>query len=381
MKKILFLFLIINILFLTGCWNYYEIEDFAITSALSVDKGPNGDFLILAEIIDLNPSQTGFNFEINFVEARGKTMIEAARNMISTAEKRLYWSHAKILIISEEVARDGIVPLLDWVIRDPFLRPTLHFYISRNPTAKEILVNEDKTTKSLNFEFEESIRSFKFLSKSPHIEAYSIANEVSEGNLYTVLPTVELLPTEDKLNVDISGSAFFRGDKLVGFLSPLDTMKYLFIVDEIKAGLTIVNLGENTDDNITLQIIKSKTKMSSNIDNDQITMILDIKTHVSLAEIDNGVDYTSKEGRTFVKEKAEKYIEAEIKGLIEKMQKEYVLDIFQFGDYIKKNRPKLWREIEKDWDSIFKDLNVVVNSTVFIEGSGHISKPIKAGGE
>lgn len=379
MKKGIILFLTFNLLFLTGCWNYHEIEYYAIASTLAVDKDSNGDYRLLSEFLELTPSQSGANYKTNLVETSGKTIFEAARNMIALTERRPYWSHAKVIIVSEEVARDGIVPILDWVVRDPFPRPTIYLYISKNSTAKEILEGENISTKSISFEYEEAISSFKYLSKSPQIEAYRIANKISEEKLYVVLPTVELLPEKDKLNLNISGSAFFRGDKLEGFLNPMDTMKYLFIINEISAGLIVVNLDEGNKDNATLTIKKSKTKIDSEIDNDEITIILNIKTHVSLAEIDNEIDYTSKEGRQFLKERTEKYIEEELKTLIEKMQKQYGLDIFQFGDHIRKNNPSLWKKIEKDWDSIFRDLHVVINSTVFIEGSGHITKPIKAG--
>jgi hypothetical protein len=41
--------------------------------------------------------------------------------------------------------------------------------------------------------------------------------------------------------------------------------------------------------------------------------------------------------------------------------------------------PSLWKEKEKEWDAIFKDLEVSVNSNIEIANSGLLSKPIKIG--
>lgn len=379
MKKFLYILLILNILFLTGCWNYHEIEDFAIASALTIDKDANNNYSVMAQIIEISPSQSGVGFDVNFVEAKGKSIFEATRNMIPIAQKRLYWSHAKIIVISEEIAKDGIVPILDWVMRDPFPRPTIHIYVSKNKTAKEILKNENKSTKVQDFEFEETIKALEVVSNSPHIEAYRLTNQVFEDYIYSVLPTVELLDGGNNLNIDISGSAFFRSAKLQGFLDPMDTMKYLFVRNEVKSGFLVVPLDEENKEYITLQIIKNKTKTKATVNNDKISIVVNLKTHVGIAEIDNSVDYTSKEGQIFVKDKTEKYLEKEIKNLITKMQKEYNLDIFLFGDRIRKDYPTLWKEIQKDWDSIYKDLDVIVNSTIVIKNSGQILSPIKAG--
>lgn len=378
-RTLVYILLISNLIFLTGCWNYSEIDDFSIASALSIDKNENGDYSLVGEFLEVNPSQSGISFKTNFIEATGKTILEAIRNMIPISNKRLYWSHATIIVLSEDVALDSLLPVLDWIMRDPFPRPTVHLYISREKTAREIIETENESTKILNFQFEKVIKAFKYSAKSPHIETYRVANQVNENKFYSVLPTIEMIFSGNKNIASISGAAFFSGDKLEGFLNPSDTMKYLFIVNELEKGLLVIHIDEKDNDKVTLDILKNKTKLKADISPTEITMNITINTDVSISEIDNGVDYTNKEGRKLLKENIENYIEKEIETFIKYIQKEYALDIFNFGDYIRRNHPNTWKIIEKDWDSIFRELNVNVKSNINIKGSGQISKPIKAG--
>ena len=51
MKKIRILILILLLLPLTGCWNYRELEDLAIVSALGIDISDN-DFDISVEAVN-----------------------------------------------------------------------------------------------------------------------------------------------------------------------------------------------------------------------------------------------------------------------------------------------------------------------------------------
>ena len=41
--------------------------------------------------------------------------------------------------------------------------------------------------------------------------------------------------------------------------------------------------------------------------------------------------------------------------------------------------PSLWKEEEKEWNTIFKDLEVSVNPNIEIVNSGLLTKPVRMG--
>lgn len=54
------------------------------------------------------------------------------------------------------------------------------------------------------------------------------------------------------------------------------------------------------------------------------------------------------------------------------------MDIFGFGNMINKKHKKVWKDIENDWNELFKEVNIVVNSNIKIRNSEHISRSVKA---
>lgn len=379
MKKLsIFIALILILIFLTGCWDYSEIEDIAIASGITIDIDEDGLYLVNVEIVDVNPSISGIDINPIIIEAKGYTIIEAIRNMIGLTMKRIRWSHGSYVIVSKEAAEKGLIPLVDWIARHPETRLTVHILVSKEDTAKEIMLNEREFTKIRALEYEKFVKSSNYLSKLPHIEVYRLINQISNKHLYSVLPTIELEHFNNKDYSQMIGSAYFSQGKLMGFLDPMETMKYLFIVNEIKGGLLIVPTGEDTNDRVSLDILKNKTHIDIDIQEDNITFIINLNTIVNIAEVDNGVNYSDIEGRAFLKKRAEEYLEYELKSFIKDVQQDIGLDIFGFGNMINKKNKRVWKTIEDDWNSLFKEVNIVVNSNIKIRNSEHISKSIKA---
>src|SRR4051794_23013200 len=106
----------ICIIMLTGCWNYKEIDKLAIVAGAAIDK-EDDQFLLTAEVVKTKGEKDSKPESLK-IEGRGKTIFDATRNINKVSGKRLYWSHAKVIIISQEVAREGIIPAIDLFNRD-----------------------------------------------------------------------------------------------------------------------------------------------------------------------------------------------------------------------------------------------------------------------
>lgn len=382
MKKI-FLFLISTIFltFLTGCWDYKEIEDVALVSALSIDiDNDTGEYLINVEIIDTEEGANGPIFIPSLIEMRGETIFDAIRNVISLTTQKLYFSHTSLVVVSQEFAKEGLAPLLDWLSRNEEPRLTISIYVSKEHTAKETLVKEAIRTKMRTFELKEIIKSNIYLSKSPDIQTYQITNQVQDKNIGSVLPIAEIVNINGKDTIRLQGSAYFSTDKLKGIFDPIETMKYLFVKDQIDHGVLIIDMQEekNNKDKVTLEILNNNTKIDIKIEDQEIFLTVKMNTFVGIQEIDSGINYTDKSGRNLLKKKTEDFMVKEIGDFIASVQ-ENAVDVFGFGNLLSKKYPALWKSIEEDWDTIFKELNIDVVSNVKIINSGHISNPINVG--
>ena len=153
------------ILSLTGCWNYDEVEDSAIVSGIAIDKGSEGNgYLVTTEIYNFSGSGKENKIESKRIAIEGKTLPDAVKNAVKISPKKLYWGHSDIVIISQEIAKEGILPVVDALIRAFEPRIQMNILVSKEKTAKEIL--EDQSVTSSAAEIEKMIiADKKFLSK------------------------------------------------------------------------------------------------------------------------------------------------------------------------------------------------------------------------
>lgn len=379
MKKLLYILLIcIPLLFLTACWNYREIDKSSLLAGVAVDRDKQTDeYELTAEIVDVNAAGKEAKFNSLLLSSKAKSIHDASRKMISLSAKQLYWSHATSVIISEDIAKDGMIHLLDWLVRDYEPRLNLYLFVAQTQRAEDILNLESVSTEIRSFEMSTIIESHKKTSMISKLEIYELINMISKTGIDPVVPTVKEVLNQGKKTMDVSGGAIFKGDKFVGYIDEEEIKYYLFGLDEFKKGLLIVDLKDkDSDSDVTIEILKSKSNIKPIFENDKLKMKIKIKAEGNISAIDSDFDIIKGSNIIRVKKNAEKCLKDNLLTLLNKAQKQYNADIFGFGENVKGKMPKLWKEIEDDWDSIYKDLDVDVSVDIHIKASGHFSKTL-----
>lgn len=373
--------MIIVMILVSGCWNYREIERLAIVSGVAIDKTPKGDkFLLTAEIVDVQGSLTEGNVKARRIQSEGDTIFDATRNAILISAKKLYWSHAKAIIISQDVAKEGIRSIIDWVSRDPEPRINMSIFVSREKTAWELLEQQSVTTDIRAFEMEYMLMGNNALSKSAKIDINELVDVISGKGTSSYLPAIGVTLNDRKKTANLSGMAVFKKDKLIGFLNEQDTKFFLFVKNKIQGGLLIVSPdGEQPKDKVTLEIFKNKTKIQPVYSNGKLLMKIDINTEVNIGQEDIPINYMIEKNKNKLKKETEEYLNKNVENIIKKVQEDFETDIFGFGRIVMEEMPSLWKNIEDEWDEIFKTLEVDINTEIDIRGSGLISKPIQVG--
>ncbi|OLS01786.1 Ger(x)C family spore germination protein [Tissierella creatinophila] len=378
-RYILLIIILISSIVLTGCWSYKEINALYIVAGIAIDKAENSDkYNIATEFINIKDNKREQSFESILLETEGDSISDAVTKMTRISAKRAYWGHATTIIISEEVAREGIVQFLDLIVRRGEARLSTNIYISKEKSAKEVLQRESFSTDVRSFELAIMVNESKNIVKVPALKTYEVINALAIPKVHTVLPTVKSFYNDGTPTNLLSGGAVFSMGKLVGFLEEKDILPYLFIKDQVEAGFLNVEAEKrNPNDTITLEILGSNTKIKPIYDSQTLGFDISIKTDVTIGELTTTTDYVSKRGRERLKKLAQKSLEKKIKSHIEDVQKEFGFDIFGFGNIIRQRNPRLWDNMEKDWDSIFKDLDLNINCDIQIKNTGHYLKPLK----
>ncbi|MDD4571572.1 MAG: Ger(x)C family spore germination protein [Clostridia bacterium] len=378
--KILLIFLLlICIPMISSCWNYRDIENIAIATGVAVDKDTQTDnYILTIELVNQQSSEKEASTTAVLVKSQGLTIFDAMRNAISQTGKRIFWGHTKVMVISEDIAREGIVPVLDIIWRDTETRPDMWVLVSRAETAEEIFKTSNELNAINSYYLNDILKSNKPISKSIADEFVDFLAKLNVKTNSVVLPVVYTKNYEDKKIAEILGSAVFKEDKLAYFLDGEESQIALLIRDELKGGVFNIEenkFGENTK--IALEICSSKVKLTPIIKNNKPVMQIEADIDVGISELQSSVNFIDKDKREILIKDMESILVKKIAALIKKTQKNQATDIFDFNGTIKRKMPGYWKTIEKNWDEVYKDMQFTTKIDLNLKLSSSSQKPIK----
>ena len=130
---------LIFILSFSGCYDSNEPNDYAYVVAIGIDKAKTDNeyeisiqFAKPSQISGGASEQGGTGGEtLGLVTVEAPTIysgINVANNIVS---KRFQLSHTKIIVISEEIAREGINDIIDTIVRSTDLRPNMYIAVAK----------------------------------------------------------------------------------------------------------------------------------------------------------------------------------------------------------------------------------------------------------
>lgn len=366
--------IIISAYLFTGCWNYREINNLSVVAGIAIDRNElDGKYEVTIEIVNIKKGKDISN-NSEYVTLCGDSLFDIIRNMISVSSRRLYFSHAKIVIISKELAKDGLSKAIDWYIRDAETRTDIYLLISKEKTAKEVLMTKRNENIIVSFELGKVIQNEKNVSTAPKVDLWDFLDILKQKEANASLPLIFIDKSGEKEVPRIEGMAVIKDDKLVGMIDG-DIAKYiLFTTDEIKTGILV--LGRKSSEPISFEIFKNRTKVKYKFDEGKMKVQVFTDTIVSIAEYQTQQPFNTSEEKEVIEKQLVNMLEESIYNSINMIQKEYKSDIFGFGITLHKDYPKVWKEFSDNWEYNFENLEVEVISKVQIKNSATTSKPI-----
>ena len=157
MKKIL---LIIIIIFLTGCYNYTEINDLAFISSVGIDYNKtNEKFIVTYEILNDNSTGEGKINKSYTISAEGKNITDAFNNTSLKVNNKPYFYHLKIIAIDETISKKHMKDVVDYILRNPDVKNEFFLILIKNAKAKDILDKSDEVDPDIGNKIYRMIKS------------------------------------------------------------------------------------------------------------------------------------------------------------------------------------------------------------------------------
>lgn len=375
-KRIIILVLITQMLCLTGCWNYREVDSMSMVAGFAIDKGKEGyRYHATFEFLNLANGVMGSKL----LETEGDTVFDCVRNAIGKSQKKLFFSDCKVVILSNEIASEGIAPLLDWLIRDTEPRINLNLFISKEKTAGEILQQKPITDQLASLEIWRTLtQNTASLGEAPDVQLYQAVNILSGEETSLTLPTVKLSTSNKEKVTELDGTAVFKKDRLIGYLTRDESKYFLFVTNQISGGL-LVTSPENDGQNISLEIQKNQTKITPDISGGNPTFKIDTQLTANLGEDQTSKNYVDENGLEKAQSSTEKSLNERMLNIIQKVQSQFGCDIFGFGSKIHQQSPEFWNKNKSNWSETFRNLKCTVNSKVTILNTATAKDKVKVG--
>lgn len=362
---------------LAGCWNYREIDKMVIVGGIAIDLNEfDGKYEVTAELSTIKSGKDSIIVP-KYLSASGNSIFEIIRELITKAGQKLYFSHSKVIILSDSLARKGISEVIDWYCRDAETRTDVNILISKEKTAKEILISNSITGSLISFQLDEILRNEKNISTFPVVDLWDVTDNLIQNGLDVSIPTISIDKSNSIPTIVVDGTAIFKKDKLIGTINKNFSKFIFFAKDEIKGGLLV--LDEDNSLPITFEIFTNKTKVNPITKNGNLKFNITTDTTVSLAEIQSQENFYTEEERTNLENRVSFMIENNIYASIKMLQEEYDTDIIGLGKILYQHDPKLWYKLQEDWEQVFKTLDISVNSKVKIKNSATTNKPVQIG--
>lgn len=381
-KKLVILIFIIYMcpIILCGCWNYRKIDTYEIIAGMAVDKNIiTNKYILTAEIITSQSQGLSSSISSELYRSEGNSVFNAERNMVAKTGLPLFWSAAKVIIISESVAMEGVISVIDWANRDSGLRSDMWMLIAKGNSAAEILEANIKPNQIVSFHLDNCMNESKLLSKFPESKVWSFIDGISSKGKSETVATVKNEFDEETIAPHLSGSAIFKSDKLVGYLDEDETLYMLMIKNKLREGLITLKNVAGSDTNITLEIFENRTKLTPLYNNGKVSLIIDIYPVVTIGEVLGTKNFMDEENLKILRGEAEKKIEAQIQYLISNLQKDYDSDVLGFGEIFKEEKPRAYENFQKNKEGIFASIKTEVNVHLQIKGSAKTKYPISIG--
>jgi len=384
-KKLL---LLIFILLLSGCGNYRELNNMAIVTGVGIDKIDDKyelSFLIANSPKSQTSSKEG-EAQTTVYSAKGKTLSEASGRINYRSPKQLYFGHINVIIISEDIGKDGFFKISDYFLRHYESRKKFFLMQSKKDKPKDILkivsplesfpsgsiatlIKSNQETQSVVETVDYSSFIERILEKGydPILPVITISGNKKKGE---DMKNIE--STEPEAFLKLNSIAIYKDDKFKGY-EPFKYGQAINVMNNHNNELKTTFKYKNSHISFNSETMKSKINIKSP---KEIDININGKGYLTEVNISDNIENP----KTIKKmEKAlNKSIKKNIEETIDLMQNKYHSDVFGFGNKIYKKYPDKWKKIEKNWDNTyFPNLKTNVKVNIIINSSGALDKTIK----
>lgn len=390
---------------ISGCWSAREIDRLAFIMAVGFDRSPTGEgYIVTFRVVD--PGMTGSEGSggesggqepstISLAVEAGNP-IEALDTFRLSVARRPFLSHLQGIFIGEELAREGIDEVVDFLERHPEIRRSVNLLVTKGSAAARVLIDATPTLRTGS-----GVVATGLLEQAPkagsvqQVRFGDFAQWMGSEDREAFAPVIELVPivppsvgrlpspaqapgggagSEGEIaasawQFQLSGVAVFRGSRLAGYLDRDETMALSLVRNRLQRGTLAlddhgfegaVEIG-NADASLRLGFGESRPEVA-------LEIRVDARLVATAAPI--------QASRNVEVGRIERAVEAKLKELVEQMiarLQEWGTDALGIGREFHSKFPSAWGEAKGRWPDIFSAIHFEVSVRATLREAGSVA--------
>ncbi|HEU4964160.1 MAG TPA: Ger(x)C family spore germination protein [Bacilli bacterium] len=367
---------------LTGCWDRIEINDVAIVMATSFDKTKDGQYSVAVQMAipgNMGGSSGGGGGGSSgqkpyYVDSDvGKTIREANDRLQARLSRRLYFAHRRILVVGDELAREGIREIFDVVARVPENRLTANMVIAKGEGVELLRAQPQFEQFSA-----EAMREIVESEAVVNARLKDVAHDLGQTGFDPLIPYMDVVNQqggeEKSKEVQVVGYAQFRDDKMVDSFEG-DAMKGIAWLRPHFHPYS-ATIGDKKIGKATLQLYKGETKIDPILKKDHVHFNVRVEARAYGLEALSSMDLARDENVRRLEKALDKQVHASIETALNQM-KDKQTDVAGLGMLVSRNYPGIWTDkLSKNWHEQIPKITATIQVDTRISRIGQITENI-----
>ena len=380
MKRIKFLILLLPLL--SGCYNYRELNDLGITTAVSIDYKDN-NFYVIAEVINPIKQQDASSSNnspfVNY-NSSSSSLQDAFRKVVLESPRQLYAAQLEIIVLSEEVVNNHLEEVLEYFARDPEARTEIKIIVAKTEdstkaitlqtlltslSSSNIIKSLDLQSKVLGMDYPVTLNELLNMYIDPYLEVV-LPSMALYGN-YEIGDEKENITTSSpKAIVKIDGSTITKDNKILGYLD-LEEAKILNLING-KLKETIIKMNYY-DGYIIFE--PNRIKVSRELDIKNNIIKINISGYSKTKEIQSNIDLKDPKEVEKLNKALNMELEKKITDTFNSIREKYDTDVFGFQELYYRTNYKYFKENCTNWyEDIYPKIKLEVKANVRLYEKG-----------
>lgn len=380
MKRIKFLILLLPLL--SGCYNYRELNDIGITTAVSIDYKDN-NFYVIAEVINPIKQQDASSSNnspfVNY-NSSSSSLQDAFRKVVLESPRQLYAAQLEIIVLSEEVVNNHLEEVLEYFARDPEARTEIKIIVAKTADSTKAITLQTLLTSLSSSNIINSLDlQSKVLGMAYPVTLNELLNMYIDPYLEVVLPSMTLYgnyeigdekenitTSSPKAIVKIDGSTITKDNKILGYLD-LEESKILNLING-KLKETIIKMNYY-DGYIIFE--PNRIKVSRELDIKNNIIKINISGYSKTKEIQSNINVKDPKEVKKLNKALNMELEKKITDTFNSIREKYGTDVFGFQELYYRTNYKYFKENCTNWyEDIYPKIKLEVKANVRLYEKG-----------